>query len=129
MCSLLVGTSFWRNHEVVNMAIEATFTMPFEGLHTPRTCLLKSVRVDLYRAPDKDWNVEKEVTGWVWENVRVCFPTAKIGTTTLPMRADATGSSEDAAPLFLRCVLCSLLLIVTEAEIMTESFGTALTET
>ena len=55
----------------------------------------------LYRTLDKDWNVEEEVTGWVWENVCVCLPTTMIGTTTLPMRADATESSEDAAPLFL----------------------------
>ena len=29
------------------------------------------------------------------------------GTTTVPMREDATGSPEDAAPLVLRRVLCS----------------------
>ena len=49
-----------------------------------------------------------------------------IGTTTFPMREDATGSAEDAAPLFLRCVLFSRLLIEAEAEIMTESFGAIL---
>ena len=35
-------------------------------------------------------------------------------------------SPEDAAPWCLRCVLCSFLLIETEAETMTESFGTGL---
>ena len=43
--------------------------------------------------------------------------TTMTGTTTFPMREDATGSPEDAAPFFLRCVLCSLLLTETEAEI------------
>ena len=46
------------------MAIEATFSVPLEGVHTPRTCLLRSVSVVLYRSPDKDWNVEKEIKGW-----------------------------------------------------------------
>ena len=59
----------------------------------------------------------------VWENVHVCFLTIMTGMTTFPMCEDATGSQEDAAPLFLRCVLCSLLLIETESEIATESFG------
>ena len=45
------------------MAIEITFTMPFEGVLTPRTCLLRSVGVVLYRSPDKDWNVEEEMNG------------------------------------------------------------------
>ena len=44
------------------MANEITFTMPFEGLHTPRTCLLRSVGVK--RSLDKDWNDEEEVKGW-----------------------------------------------------------------
>ena len=57
------GTKLAKYHEAVNMAIEATFTMPFEGLHTPRTCLLRTVSVVLYRAPDKDWNVEEEIKG------------------------------------------------------------------
>ena len=30
------GTKVAKYHEAVNMAIVATFTMPFEGLHTPR---------------------------------------------------------------------------------------------
>ena len=47
-------------------------------------------------------------------------------TTPFPMREDATECAEDAAPCCLRCVLCSFLLIETEAEIMTESFGTVL---
>ena len=62
----------------------------------------------------------------VGRNVRVCFLTTMIGTTPFQMREDATGFAEDAAPWCLRCVLCSFLLIETEAEIMTESFGTVL---
>ena len=67
------GTKKAKYHEAVNMAIEATFTMPYEGLHTPRTCLLRSVSVVLYRSPDKDWNVEEEMKGWGLEE-RPCLP-------------------------------------------------------
>ena len=60
-----------KRHEAVNMAIEATFSMPFEGMHTPRTCLLRSVSVVLCRSPDKDWSVEKEIKEWgLWP----CLP-------------------------------------------------------
>ena len=117
------GSQIAKYHKAVNRAIDVTFTMPFEGLHTPRTCLLRSVSVVLYMAPDKDWNVEEEMKGGGLRNVRASLPATMAGTTTFPMREDATGSPEDAAPLFLRCVLCSLLLIETEAEIVTESFG------
>ena len=47
------GTQIAKHHEAVNMASGATVTMPFEGLHTPRKCLLRSVSVVLYRSPDK----------------------------------------------------------------------------
>ena len=54
------------------MAIEATFTLPFGRSHTPRTCLLRSVSVVLYRSLNKDWNVEEERRGdGVCENVSV----------------------------------------------------------
>ena len=43
------GTKKARYHEAVNMAIEITFTAPFEGLHTPRTYLSRTVGVVLYR--------------------------------------------------------------------------------
>ena len=65
------GTEVAKYHEAVNMAIEATFTTPFEGLHTPRTCLLRSVRVVLYISPDS------------------LFATM-TGTTIFLMREDAT---------------------------------------
>ena len=46
------------------MSHEATFTLQFGGLHTPRTCLLRTVGVVLHRSPDKDWNDEEEMKGW-----------------------------------------------------------------
>ena len=58
------GTKVAKYREAVTMAIDATVTMPFEGLHTPRTCLLRSVCAVLYRPPDEDWNVEEEMKGW-----------------------------------------------------------------
>ena len=61
------GTKISKYHEAVNMAIEATFTLPFGGLHTPRTSLLRSVSVVLYRSPENDRNVEEEMKGWGWE--------------------------------------------------------------
>ena len=51
------GSKIAKHHEVINMAIEATFTLPFGVSYTPRTCLLRSVSVVLYRSPDKDWDV------------------------------------------------------------------------
>ena len=45
------------------MAIEITLTVPFDGLHTPRTCLLRAVSVLLCVSPDKDWNDEEELKG------------------------------------------------------------------
>ena len=53
------GTKVPKYHEVMNMAIEATFTLSFGGSHTPRTRLLRSVGAVVYRSPDKDWDVEK----------------------------------------------------------------------
>ena len=58
------GTQIAKYHKVINMAVGATFTLPLGGSHTPRTCLLRSVSVVLYRSPDKDWDVEKEMKGW-----------------------------------------------------------------
>ena len=103
------GEKIAKYHAAVDMAIEATFTMPSEGLHKSRTCLLRSESLFLYRSLNKDWNVKEERKGWDWENVRVCLPATMTGTTTFPMRADATESPEDVAPLILRCVLCSLI--------------------
>ena len=68
------GSKIAKYHEADNMAIEATFTMPFEGLHTPRTCLLRSVS-----APDKDWNVEEEMTGWGLGGMSVSAARRQLG--------------------------------------------------
>ena len=104
------GTKNAKYHEAVSMAIEITFTTPSEGLHTPRTCLLRYVGVFLYRSPDKDWNDEEEMKGWVWEKSRTCCPTTVSATTTFLMCENATRSPEDAAPLFRRCVSSACLL-------------------
>ena len=45
------------------LAIEVTFTLPIKGLHTPRTCLLRSASAVLNRSPDKERNVEEEMKG------------------------------------------------------------------
>ena len=58
------GATLAKYHGAVNVAIEATFSVLFDGVHTPRTCLLGSVSVVLHRSPDKDWNFEKEMKGW-----------------------------------------------------------------
>ena len=39
------GTSVSKYHAGIDMPIEATFTLSSGGLHTPRTCLLRSVGV------------------------------------------------------------------------------------
>ena len=46
------GTQIAKYHEAVNMAIEIAFTMIFEGVHSPRTCLLTTVGVVLYKSPE-----------------------------------------------------------------------------
>ena len=45
------GIKIVKYHEVVNMAITETITLPFGGSHTPRTCILRSVVAVLYRSP------------------------------------------------------------------------------
>ena len=58
------GTKIAQYLETVNVAVEITFTVPSDGLHTPRTCLLRAVSVLPCNSPDKDWNHEKELKGW-----------------------------------------------------------------
>ena len=72
------GTKIARYHEAFDMAIEITFTAPFEGLHTPRTCLLRTVGVVLYRSPDKDWNDEEEMKGWGLGELLCVLPYDKV---------------------------------------------------
>ena len=46
------------------MAIEITFNVPFDGVHTPRECLLSAVSILLSYAPDKDWDLDEEKRRW-----------------------------------------------------------------
>ena len=46
------------------MAIAITFNVPFDAVHTPRTCMLRAVSALLCNAPDKDWNHEEELKKW-----------------------------------------------------------------
>ena len=44
----------------------ATFIAPVGGFNTPRTCMLRSVASVLDRKkPDKDWDVGREMIGWI----------------------------------------------------------------
>ena len=58
------GTKVEKFNDVKDVAIEATFTLSFGWSHTPRMCLLRSVSAVLYRTPEKDWDVHREVKGW-----------------------------------------------------------------
>ena len=46
------------------MEIDFTLNAPFDGVHTPWTCLLRAISVLLCDKPDKDWNHEEELKGW-----------------------------------------------------------------
>ena len=61
------GTKVAKFRKTVNNAIELTFKMTFDGAHTPRACFLRPVSMLLSYAPDRDWDLEEEMTGWsVW---------------------------------------------------------------
>ena len=68
------GTNIAKYRETVNMALEITFNVPFDGVHTPRTCLPRAVSVLLYNSPDKDWNHEEETKGWGFGDAHPCHP-------------------------------------------------------
>ena len=75
------GTSVSKYHAGIDMTIEVTFTLSFGGLHTPRTCLLRSVGVVSYGSPDKDCDVDREMSGWSWRNgLLSSFMTIIVGT-------------------------------------------------
>ena len=57
-------TKIAESRETVNMAIEMTLNVPCDGVHTPRTCLVRAVSVLLCNSPGKDWNHEDELKGW-----------------------------------------------------------------
>ena len=63
-----------KYHEVVNMAITETITLPFRGSHTPRTCMLRSVAAVWYSSPNKNLDVDKEMRGCRMEGRPVLFP-------------------------------------------------------
>ena len=58
------GTKIAKFQETVNMAIEITFNVPFDGVNTPRTCLLRAVSVLPSNAPDRDWDLDEELRVW-----------------------------------------------------------------
>ena len=82
------GTKVAKYRETVNMAIEFTFKELFDGVHTPRTCLLRAVCVLLCNAPDKDWNHEEELKGWGLGNARSCRPTVSVAMNSLMREKD-----------------------------------------
>ena len=58
------GTKIAMYHDVINLPIVATFTAPFGGFNTPRTCM-RSVAAVLDRAPEKDWDVGRQGDDWL----------------------------------------------------------------
>ena len=72
-------TKIAKHRETVNMAIEIKFNVPFDGVHTPRTCLLRAVSVLLCNSPDKDWNHEEELKGWGLGECPLLLPCDNVG--------------------------------------------------
>ena len=68
------GKNIVKYHEVGNMAITETITLPVGGLHTPRTCMLRSVAAVLYRSQNEDSVVDKEMRGWGMKGSLVLLP-------------------------------------------------------
>ena len=58
------GTKVAQFRETVNNAIELGCNIIFEGIHSPRACLLRAVSILLSYAPDRDWDLEKEMMEW-----------------------------------------------------------------
>ena len=57
------GIKVAKYHEAVTMAIAHAVSRPFGGEHTPRSCMLTTVAVFLYKTSRK-WEVNKELGGW-----------------------------------------------------------------
>ena len=55
------GTIVEKYNEVIDRAIEATFTLSFGWLHTPRMCFSTSMRAVLCRSLEREWDVNREV--------------------------------------------------------------------
>ena len=58
------GAIVEKYNEVIDLAIEATFTLSFGVLHTPRMCLLRSMSTVLCRSPERDGYVNREMKVW-----------------------------------------------------------------
>ena len=85
------GTKVAKYRGTVKMAVEFTFNGPSDGVHTPRTCLLRAVSVPLCNAPDKDWNMKRTLKDGAWVNARSCCSSTMSVTTTFLMCENATG--------------------------------------
>ena len=59
------GAIIAKYNEVIDLAVVATFTLFFGHTHTPRIFFLRSVRSVLCRSLVRDWDVNKEIRGWV----------------------------------------------------------------
>ena len=58
------GTKTAKFRETVNNAIELNCNIDFDGIQTPRACLLRAVSILLSYAPDRDWDLEEEMKRW-----------------------------------------------------------------
>ena len=58
------GINIAKYHEAVNMAIAHAISGPFGGAHTPRSCVLTTVALVLYKTPNRSWDMNKDNKGW-----------------------------------------------------------------
>ena len=68
------STECTRYKDVTHLATTATFTAPCGAFNTPRACMLRSVAAALERAPDKGWDVGREMIGWGLADGPVLMP-------------------------------------------------------
>ena len=68
------NTKCTKHNEVTHLAITATFTALHGGFDTPHACMLRSVVAVLDRAPDKDWDVGREMISWGLTDGLVLLP-------------------------------------------------------
>ena len=79
------GTIVEKYNEVIDLAIEATFTLSFGEMHTPRICFLISMHTVLCRSPERDWDVNREMgVGDCVSVLFFCLMTETVKT-TFPM--------------------------------------------
>ena len=86
------GTNVEKFRETVNKAIEITFDVSVDGVHTPRACLLRAVSTLLSCAQDRDWDLDEEMRRWgleenpllrLIEKVVMLLETCQVKTGTL----------------------------------------------